>query len=61
VPAQARAQVGHVARNAFISGLNELFLVGAGLAIVGAVLAAFLIRQRDFVPSGQEAAAAAAA
>jgi EmrB/QacA subfamily drug resistance transporter len=61
VPEQARAQVKTVANDAFISGLNELFLVGAGIAIVGAVLAAVLVRQRDFVAQGGAEAAPVAA
>src|SRR5439155_25827489 len=39
VPPQAVAQ--------FVSGLNEIILVGAGVAAVGAVLSLVLIRPRD--------------
>ncbi len=49
VPAQARGTVGHLARSAFASGLNTLFMVSAILAFVGAVLAAVLVREKDFV------------
>ncbi|MDX6723876.1 MAG: hypothetical protein QOD73_2280, partial [Solirubrobacteraceae bacterium] len=44
---------------AYTSALNDLFLVGAGIAIAGGVLAAALIRQRDFItPQGAARAAA---
>jgi Na+/melibiose symporter-like transporter len=58
VPEQARAAVGQVARDAFISGLNTLFVIAALTALVGAVLAAVLVRQRDFVATGEPAPAA---
>jgi EmrB/QacA subfamily drug resistance transporter len=54
VPASARAQLQHVANGAFINGLNELFLVAGIVALVGAVLAAFLVRQRDFLAHAPE-------
>jgi EmrB/QacA subfamily drug resistance transporter len=40
--------------HAFTDSLNDLFLVGAAVAFAGAVLAALLIRRRDFVgaPAG---------
>jgi EmrB/QacA subfamily drug resistance transporter len=37
---------------AFVHALHDILLVGAGVAAVGAVLAAVLIRRRDFVASG---------
>jgi EmrB/QacA subfamily drug resistance transporter len=46
------------ARVAFVHGLHDILLVGAGVAAVGAVLAATLIRRRDFVASGPQAASA---
>jgi EmrB/QacA subfamily drug resistance transporter len=58
-PPEAREVVGSVAREAFVSGLDELFLVAAVIALVGAVLAAVLVRQRDLAPSGEPAAASA--
>ena len=63
VPPQARDTVSHVARDAFVSGLNTLFLISAVVAFVGAVLGAVLVRERDFAPTerAQEATAAAAA
>ena len=60
VPAQARMTVEHVASNAFISGLNELFLIGAITVFAGAVLTFALVRQRDFVGHAQQSAPAAA-
>jgi EmrB/QacA subfamily drug resistance transporter len=52
VASGAVQQGGELARAAFISGLNEILLVGAILAFVGAVLAFVLIRSRDLVASG---------
>jgi EmrB/QacA subfamily drug resistance transporter len=61
VPPQARETVSSVARDAFASGLNTLFVISAIVAFVGAALGALLVRQRDFVAQErpQEAAAAA--
>jgi hypothetical protein len=39
----------------FVHGLHDILLVGAGVAAVGAVLAALLIRRQDFVASGPQA------
>jgi EmrB/QacA subfamily drug resistance transporter len=55
VPAQARAMVEHVANDAFISGLNELFLIGAVVAFAGALLGFVLVRQSDFVGHARQA------
>ena len=41
------------ARASFVGGLHDILLVGAGVAAVGAVLAAVLVRRRDFVASGR--------
>jgi EmrB/QacA subfamily drug resistance transporter len=59
VPPQFRGTVSHAANQAFISGLNELFIVASVIAFVGAVLAAVLVRQRDFVVSSYDTEAAA--
>jgi class 3 adenylate cyclase len=40
------------ARMSFVSGLHDILLVGTVVAAVGAVLAAVLVRPRDFVASG---------
>jgi EmrB/QacA subfamily drug resistance transporter len=47
VPAADRAAVGGALRSSFAAALNDLLYVTAGLAIVGAVCAALLIRPRD--------------
>ncbi len=49
-----------LAHSAFISGLNEILLVASFVLFAGALLALVLVRQRDFVASGPEAAAEAA-
>jgi EmrB/QacA subfamily drug resistance transporter len=41
-------------RASFVSGFHEILLVGAVVAAVGAVLAALLVRRRDFVASGPQ-------
>ncbi len=52
VPSQFRGQAGRLADRAFISGLNEILLVAAFVLFAGAILAFFLIREKDFVASG---------
>jgi EmrB/QacA subfamily drug resistance transporter len=47
-------------RDAFIHGLNGILFVAAFVLFAGAALAFVLVRQKDFVASGQEAAAAGA-
>jgi EmrB/QacA subfamily drug resistance transporter len=49
VPPDLRQQ----ATAAFVGGMNELFLISAAIAAVGAVASFFLIRQRDFYGRGQ--------
>ena len=46
---------GLAARASFVAALNHVLLVGAVIAIVGAVLAAALVRRQDFVASGPQA------
>jgi EmrB/QacA subfamily drug resistance transporter len=60
-PAPVREVVGTAARQAFIEGLNEILIVAAVLAFVGATLALLLVRRRDFVtvPAGAQPAPAA--
>jgi EmrB/QacA subfamily drug resistance transporter len=53
VAPRARAAVGHVARASFVAGLNEIFLVGAVVALVGSVAALALIRSSDFVSQSE--------
>ena len=50
VPPQFREQAAAAANQAFISGLNEILLVGAAIAIVGGLASAWLlVRGRDLV------------
>jgi EmrB/QacA subfamily drug resistance transporter len=61
-PPGARGAVMAAARDAFIHGLNEILLVAAIVAFVGAVLSFVLVRQSDFVvPAGEPAPAPVAA
>jgi EmrB/QacA subfamily drug resistance transporter len=62
-PPGSRAQLASAADQAFISGFNEILLVGAIVALVGAVAGFALVRSRDFVaaPEGEAAAEPAAA
>jgi hypothetical protein len=46
-----RGHVAAVARASFISGLDDILVVGAIVAGVGAVLALLLVRRKDFVAS----------
>ncbi len=56
VPPGARELVATAARKAYIDGFNEILVVAAVLALVGAVLALLLVRQRDFVTFPADAA-----
>jgi EmrB/QacA subfamily drug resistance transporter len=47
VPADARASAADAAREGFIAGMNDILTLGAGLALVGALLALWLVRERD--------------
>ena len=47
---------GPAARASFVAGLHDILIVGAVVAACGAVLAAALVRRRDFVASGPQAA-----
>jgi EmrB/QacA subfamily drug resistance transporter len=60
VPPQARQAVGQVTRQAFVGGLNTLFVITAVVALAGAIGAAILMRQRDFAHAGARQPAAAA-
>ena len=48
LPAKARPIAAHAVRASFTTGLNEVFLVGALLALVASVLTLLLIRSKDF-------------
>jgi EmrB/QacA subfamily drug resistance transporter len=58
VPPQLRGVAAGAAKLGFVDGLNEILLVGAVVALVAAALTLVLIRQRDFVGQGAEAAGA---
>jgi EmrB/QacA subfamily drug resistance transporter len=62
-PPQAHAQLTAAADQAFISGFNEILLIGGIVALVGAVAGFALVRSRDFVthPAAETAAEPAAA
>jgi EmrB/QacA subfamily drug resistance transporter len=59
-PPSAQAQLTAAANQAFISGFNEILLVGGIVALAGAVAGFVLVRSSDFVTEpGSEAEAAA--
>ena len=58
VPPQFRARFTTVADAALSSALNEILIVAAVVALVGAVLSFVLVRERDFVSHGAAAEAA---
>jgi EmrB/QacA subfamily drug resistance transporter len=62
-PAGERARIAEAANQAFISGLNDILLVGAAVTIAGAIIGFALVRSRDFVqqPGTEPAAEPAAA
>jgi EmrB/QacA subfamily drug resistance transporter len=47
VPPDARQAVAHAAREGFLSGLNEVLLIGGLVSFAGAVLALWLVRESD--------------
>jgi hypothetical protein len=56
VPAQFRDQAAAAADQAFVSGLNEILLIGAAITIVGGLASWLLVKQRDMVAFGTPAA-----
>jgi EmrB/QacA subfamily drug resistance transporter len=62
-PPGSRTQLATAANQAFISGFNEILLVGTAIALVGAVAGFALVRSRDFVtePEAQPTAEPVAA
>jgi predicted MFS family arabinose efflux permease len=56
VPPSARAEVAHASTVAFTSAFNEILLIGALIAFVGAALGFALVRSSDFVAQAQPAA-----
>ena len=61
VPPQFRQQAAEAASQAFISGLNEILLVGAAIAFVGGIAGWVLVRGRDLVEASAGAPAQPAA
>jgi len=47
LPAGARERVADAAREGFLSGMNEIFMLGGLLALVAALLSLWLVRERD--------------
>ncbi len=47
VPAGARPGAADAARDGFLSGINDIFMLGGILSIAGALVALWLIRERD--------------
>jgi len=62
-PPGQRQSLEEAARGAFVDSLNDILMVATTVALVGALLALLLVRQRDFVaaPHGEAPAAAPAA
>jgi EmrB/QacA subfamily drug resistance transporter len=58
-PPAARVAIAHAARDAFVSGLNQILVVAAIVAFVGAVAGFALVRRRDFVQHASPVAARA--
>ncbi|MGZ4246325.1 MAG: hypothetical protein ACXVSE_18705, partial [Solirubrobacteraceae bacterium] len=59
LPGRARPVAAHVLRSSFVTGHNEVFLGGAILTLVSAVLTFVLIRSRDFEASAARSGAPA--
>ena len=59
-PGAVRAPLELAAERAFVAGLDEILLVAGGVAFLGAVAAAVLVRARDLVPEQAEETSAAA-
>ena len=61
MPPGARGQVANAGTEGFLSGFNEILLLGGGLAFLGAIAALYLVRQSDLRYSIEEAEPQAAA
>ena len=57
IPAHARQPAIHAVRASFVTGLNEIFLVGAIVTFAAAVLTLVLIRSKDFEASAARSTA----
>src|SRR4029077_235794 len=47
VPEGARGTVAHATREGFLAGMNEILLLGALLAVIGAAFALLLVREHE--------------
>jgi EmrB/QacA subfamily drug resistance transporter len=52
LPEQLRPLAARVARESFVTGLQQILLIAAVVALVGGVLGLMLIRRKDFVGAG---------
>jgi EmrB/QacA subfamily drug resistance transporter len=59
VPAGSHGAIGDAAREGFLAGFNEIMLIGGGVAIAGAILAALLVREGEIERDPVELAGAA--
>ena len=59
-PAPLRGLVAGAARAGFVSGLNEILLIGGVVALAAAVASFTLVRERDFITADEAAAPAIA-
>jgi predicted MFS family arabinose efflux permease len=60
VPPAQKAEVGHAATVAFVSGFNEIILIAAILSFIGAACGLILVRSRNFVQATSAEAETAA-
>ena len=60
-PPQARGLIAAAAKGSYVGALNSILLIGAGVAIVGMIVALISIRQRDFHVAHESGASAAGA
>jgi EmrB/QacA subfamily drug resistance transporter len=60
-PPQFQERALNAADHAFVTGFNEILLIGAAVCIVGGILGLAMVRQRDFVTPGEAAPEPAAA
>jgi hypothetical protein len=58
VPHGARALVAGAAREGFLSGLNTILLIGGLLALAGAVITLWLVREDDIARERPDSVAA---
>ena len=49
LPATTPKPVANAAQEGFLAGFNEILLIGAGIAILGAIASLVLVRSRDIV------------